>query len=315
MTTTLTDDQLTALIRAIDPAADVAVAPAESSALVAAVAGPRRHARHAVWAAAAATLVLITLTTWWGGTPSRAVAATPPPLLISGGGGDAAGRLDRLADRLSRSSPAPEGARQGYAAITTQGWYLNSRIDGKVVTSRVVPTTNELVVSMTDGTTWVRTRTDGRDSGWTRVDAGSGEATVGRLPTTRAGMSAYLGKGHPAANGPAERLVAVGDLYRSQVVPPAARAAVLSYLADTVGLLFEGTTTDRAGRPAQVFAVDSDHGGLPTRYRVLVDPATGAVLADEQELTQDAGSLNVRIPAVIDYTLVLRGEYRTDPPS
>ena len=61
---------------------------------------------------------------------------------------------------------------------------------------------------------------------------------------------------------------------------------------------------DRAGRPALAVAVDSARHGLPTtRYTMLIDASTGAVLGFEQMLTESAGKLNVPIPSVIGYDL------------
>ncbi|MFD0636241.1 hypothetical protein ACFQ9X_36405 [Catenulispora yoronensis] len=95
------------------------------------------------------------------------------------------------------------------------------------------------------------------------------------------------------------------------MLSPAARAGVLRVLATVPGLLDLGTTTDRAGRAADAFAVEGDYSGLPTRYTLLVDPATGAVLGDEVVLTQSAGGRKVSIPAVIGYDLYEVAE-RTD---
>jgi hypothetical protein len=50
-------------------------------------------------------------------------------------------------------------------------------------------------------------------------------------------------------------------------------------------------------------SVESDHTGLPTRYTAIFDPATGRLLDLEQTLTRSAGSLAVRVPATIGYTV------------
>jgi hypothetical protein len=110
-------------------------------------------------------------------------------------------------------------------------------------------------------------------------------------------------------NGPAERLVAIQDAYRSMPIPPAVRAAMLRYLTATPGLSVAGTVTDRAGRAGIAFALDSDYSGLPTHYVLIIDPQTGQLLADEATLTTSAGKLNVRIPSVIDYEIFLSATY------
>ena len=125
-------------------------------------------------------------------------------------------------------------------------------------------------------------------------------------------IAEQLALGHPASDGPAERLVAVDDLLRDQPMRPTVRAAVLRYLADTPTLALAGTTTDRLGRPGVAFSLDSDLGGLPTRCTMVVDPGTGRVLGSEQVLTTTAGALDVPVPSVIGYTAYRSGAWTDD---
>lgn len=127
-------------------------------------------------------------------------------------------------------------------------------------------------------------------------------------------LSEQLAPGHPAQNGPAERLVAIKDIYGQVPVPPAVRAAILRYLAATPTLTATGTVTDRAGRAGLAFSLDSDYSGLPTRYTLIIDPSDGRLLASEDTLTTRAGALNVPIPSVIGYTTHLAANFtdRTD---
>jgi hypothetical protein len=67
--------------------------------------------------------------------------------------------------------------------------------------------------------------------------------------------------------------------------------------------------TDREGRTGLAVHVDTDMGGLPERRTLVIDPASGTVLASETELTESAGALNVRVPSVIAYTSFLGSAY------
>ena len=112
-----------------------------------------------------------------------------------------------------------------------------------------------------------------------------------------------LGVGHPTANGVAERLVAVTDLWKQQAPPPALQAAMLRVLATQPGLVNRGTVTDRAGRTGVAVSIDSSYTGLPTRYTLILDPTTGMLLDYEEMLTTTAGKINVPIPSVVSYTV------------
>jgi hypothetical protein len=86
-------------------------------------------------------------------------------------------------------------------------------------------------------------------------------------------------------------------------LPPAVRAAVLRYLADTPGLaLTAGSWTAPAGRIA--VSVDSDHSACRP---VHADrrPGDGRLLGTEDMLTTTAGKLGVPVPSVIGYTVFL----------
>lgn len=58
-----------------------------------------------------------------------------------------------------------------------------------------------------------------------------------------------------------------------------------------------------AAATGRAFGLDSSYTGLPTRYTLVVDEATGAILDYEQMLTTTAGKLKVQVPAVIGYGL------------
>ena len=71
----------------------------------------------------------------------------------------------------------------------------------------------------------------------------------------------------------------------------------------------QGKTTDRAGREGIAVSLESDFGGLPTRYTLIIDPDDGKILAWEEMLTTTAGALNVPIPSVIGYTTYRQSTY------
>lgn len=129
------------------------------------------------------------------------------------------------------------------------------------------------------------------------------------LSTDPGVLAAQLSKGHPASNGPAERIVALKDAALDAPLGSRVRAALLRYLASTPGLTFDGSVVDRAGRQGLAFSVESDYSGLPTRYTAILDPDTGTLLGEEEELTSRAGKLNVTVPCVIAYTTFLGAQY------
>ena len=247
------------------------------------------------------------------GSGSQAYAATPPLLSYRpiAGVKDPAALLRQIADR---AAALPDDAGRGrYVHMRTSSWSLWTRIGpgDEPVSSRVVP---EEIESWTapDGSGLERRTTDG-ELEVTRP--GPGERGFMWAPDSLSADLATLGRqleqGHPTSNGPAERIAAIGDLAKSQPVTPTVRAALLRYLASTPGLMLLGEVSDRAGRDGVAVALDSDYSGLMSRYTVIVDRANGKILALEETLTTDAGKLNVRVPSVISYDLVLAAD-RTD---
>jgi hypothetical protein len=126
------------------------------------------------------------------------------------------------------------------------------------------------------------------------------------LSSDPAMLRKQLNVGHPVSNGPAEFLVAVNDLYLEQPVPPTVAAAIVGLVSQEPGIHYDGTTTDRAGRPGIGFSLESSYSGLPTQYLVVFDAKTGQLLDSEQILNKRAGELNIPIPSVIGYDLYLK---------
>ena len=254
---------------------------------------------------------------WNDTTPAAgAYAATPAPLAYTPVAGTAPEVLTEIA---ARTAALPDDVGTGrYARVEMQEWSLFTRVGGDdhTVTSTVMPQRSTTWLAA-DGSGRSVVRYDQPGVPWTTTD----ETTYARgernnpwptLSPDDATIAERLALGHPAANGPAERLVAVNDLLRDQPMRPAVRAAVLRYLADTPTLELAGTTTDRLGRPGVAFSLESDLGGLPARRTMIVDPVTGRVLSSEEMLTVTAGALNVPIPSVIGYTAYRSSAYTDD---
>lgn len=267
----------------------------------------RRPAAHrgrwaaAVTAAAVAAIAVALGVLPVGGASRSAYAATPPLLhyQASASTPTATVLLRQLAER-AQAQPAPSTGRYHYLDLQT--WALWTRVAGGEGHSRVVPAHSRYWIA-DDGSGKTETVVDGKEQ--TRTLAPGEWARmydVGALSTDPATLAGQLAVGHPTSNGAAERFVAVTDLWIQQAPPPALQAAILRVLADQPGLVDRGHVTDRAGRPGVAVSVDSAYGGLPTRYTLIFDPATGMVLDYEETLTTTAGKLNVPIPSTISYT-------------
>ena len=264
-----------------------------------------------------------------GATPTA--AATPAALTYSAEKNtmDAKSRLNAIADH---TATLPDTAGQGrYDHLRYQQWSLFTRIDGDQVASAVVPQQVEQWLAADGSGKLVRTnaapqfRDHAQEQAWEKAGSPGRDTSpvvlnsVARMwndrpPTDPTALTAWLEQGHPATAGPQETMVAITDLVKQQVLTPTERAAVLRVLGTIPGLADLGTTTDRAGRQALAFSVDGAGQGLPTRYTLLIDPSTGAVLGFEQTLTRSAGALNVPTPSVIGYDLYQVAD-RTDATS
>jgi hypothetical protein len=286
---------------------------------------PRPRLAFTVLAAAVLAVVAIALTAVFpGGGGQAAYAATPGELAVLDGAAFAAAGLDSAASApqllkviAGRAAAAPDDTGAGrYARIRTESWDLFTRVDGEQVTSEVVPQAM---------TTWTAADGSGQTTRsylWPDGDTDT-ETTerpagptlmwpLGALSSDPALLAQQLEGAHPVANGPAERLVAVQDLYREQPLTPQVRAAVLRYVAATSGLEVTGMVLDRAGRTGLALHLDNSLGGLPNVETIVIDPADGRVLAAETRLTETAGALNVRVPSVISYESYLEAAYVDD---
>ncbi|MEV6272139.1 CU044_5270 family protein [Kribbella sp. NPDC051936] len=258
-----------------------------------------------------------------------AVAATPPMLdRVLGPGQPATAMLKRLAIRAVSSADS-SGDGSGPHIVRSESWELSTRIDGKQVRSAVVPELTELNWNADrSGHLTVRTgqpyfpNADYR-SAWKSEGSPGKQGTIVSeeiwpaggytpmfpnlpLPTDERRLLSILKTGHPIDQlGAGELVVAINDVYNESQPGAAVRASLLRLLAASSEVIYLGRATDRAGRPAECFAVDSTHTGLPQRQVAMFSPTTGSLLASEQILTKDAGQLGITTPSVIGYRLNL----------
>jgi hypothetical protein len=227
------------------------------------------------------------------GTAATAQAATPQLLAYSAVPGSAQAVLRALASDV-RALPASAAADGDIRYTRTSAWTLNTRVDGQMVTSVVLPEIRE-TWRAPDGSGRLRVAPDEPiyPSAEARRDWSSG------APPLRV-RDQQVGPGEIAAMYP-DDLSADPGLLRIELAD--VRAAVLEVVAGTAGLQLLGETVDRAGRAGLAVGVETADSGLPTLHTLIFDQTDGTLLAAEQTLTQTAGKLNVPVPSVIGYTL------------
>jgi len=255
-------------------------------------------------------------------------AATPPLLLpIDERGVAARPLLERLATLAERQPPLSDGR---YRYHRTASWYLHTTVyDADTANSIVVPAVTESwiapdgsgVVSEAQGEP-VDARPPGPDTDRRAVDElpdGDAEITTfeagdlyypptSSLPRDPDALRRVL-LAHDDGEVPEHVIlfVALQELVAQQRLEPDLLATFYRLLAAEPNLRSFGQVTDRAGRDGVVVGFDSDYSGLPARYELIVDPATGTPLGSEEILTTDPGKLDVDVPAVIGYAVYLAG--------
>lgn len=275
-------------------------------------------------AAGVAAAVLLAVTVGLPGRPAPAMAATPAVLHYAQVASTSKSEAEALASRSLARQRLQRTAPEAFT-VRWHEWSLSTRVDGRQVTSAVVPVQVALT-RRADGSAELVRRTaapqfpdrqsrerweqDGRPAErpvevehqqWA---AGGYAQEAAALPDDPARLLPVLAATHPIAKlGDAEVLVAIADAYRSAQLSPAQQAALFAVAASRPGLEPFGRVTDRAGRLGYALSVESDHTGLPTRYTAIFDPVTGRLLDLEQTLTRTAGSLNVPVPSTIGYTV------------
>ncbi|GII96521.1 hypothetical protein [Sinosporangium siamense] len=225
--------------------------------------------------------------------------------------------------------PVPPGA--AYSHVSRNEWNLITSFSHGRTTSEIVPAVVEQ---------WTPLRREGRirrisSPGHPLATRYEGEAAAGTAvrPVLEetfpvdAGhfppVSALPGDLHKALldrvnlpeAGETHRLVqSVIALHLQQTVPPGDAARLWRLLAERPDLKHLGTVVDRAGRKGEAVALDEKYS-LPRRWALIIAPETGELLAVEEMLTENAGKLNLDVPAVIGYKLLLNGDYAQNPGS
>ncbi|MFF6993564.1 CU044_5270 family protein [Streptomyces sp. NPDC008313] len=288
---------------------------------------PRPQMRWAIAAVAAATAaaVVYTVVDPFGTATQPALALTPPPLAYHPDSQPASRVLEAIADRVEKlpdERPSPWKTEH----FVWDSWSLSTRIDGVQVTSAVIPEHRETWQKPDESTRWKARTLAPVFQNETQRDAWEETGAVGRTPqqftgssgptsqrsateppTTVDGMREWLADGRT-------RLTA-GLLYevvperaQEHVFSPGQRAALLRVLAEAQGVEYEGAVTDRADRAGEAFSLSEQSGGLPSKRTLIFDPQTGTLLADEEQILDDPGALNVKPNSVTGYMTFLTAE-------
>lgn len=318
-----------------------AVARAEAK-----TASRRRHSRRRFIGAVAGAALAVAATATGGivaagRRPPRSPDAAPPQrspyaatpdrmTLVAAPSGDDHLTLDRLADIAERGADT----RVAVDHVVIDRWDFDSVIDGRRVTSAVIPYRTQLWRAPDDRGRMVTTYQapqfppDADPQAWR--DAGSPRGrdndqqysayefpanfrarphTPNRPPRDPGRLAAWLVR---SGSGIGAIFNGVADLLVERALTAPERGALLRMLAASTPLAFAGTTTDRAGRAGVAFTavIPGRRDTSPSITEVLViDPGTGRVLASEKILTAGAKGLKVRRPAVLGYrTYLLAGQ-------
>ncbi|MEU5888382.1 CU044_5270 family protein [Streptomyces sp. NPDC047461] len=325
-------------LRALDPArlAGEDEAPSQTQAQLEAIVRTSRPAlvarprvrRSRRWVPAgvsvvASTAIVLVVANPFGTTAQPAYAVTPRPLAYQATDRPADQVLEEMALRIA-DLPDDRPTTWSVEHFVRDSWSLFTRIDGLQVTSAVIPEHRETWEKPDGSSRWTvktlppqfqnteqrKTWEDAGAVGQTSEessDAAPATAQASEPPSTPEGMEKWLASGHSSlTSGLAFEVVP--ERFMDHVFSPAQRAAVLRVLKDMDGIVYAGVVRDRAGREGQAFSLTSGFGGLPNKRTLVFDPSTGSLLAYEEELTSDPGALNVKTPAVIDYSTFLTAE-------
>ncbi|GIM94394.1 hypothetical protein [Paractinoplanes toevensis] len=200
-----------------------------------------------------------------------------------------------------------------YAYVQLRQWALDSHASGgrTELTPAVTQYEHWLADNGSGRSIAVTTRTPATDNPPSddSFPPGTSPATPDPAATDPTQATTCLAR-NTAAGGPRAALTALADLNQWQTPTPPSRAALLRALADTNGLTYQGTVVDRAGRTGVAVSATSDNS--VERELLIIDPASGHLLAHEQAALRDPGALGISKPAVVSYTLfVARGHTDT----
>lgn len=122
-----------------------------------------------------------------------------------------------------------------------------------------------------------------------------------RYPTDPKALADVIRERAEAADPPVdlEMFVVVGDLLRMPGVPPELRSALYKVAAKIKDVELVGSVTDRAGRTGIGVSITTDYWKAKERLTLIFDPATSALLGEEEVLLEKASWLNAKPPVVI----------------
>lgn len=104
---------------------------------------------------------------------------------------------------------------------------------------------------------------------------------------------------------PSQSIVRIADLLRDPAAPPELRAGLYRALALVADLDVEENARDPLGRQGVAFGVVSSDSGARMRTRLIFDPQTSRLLAEETVLLDDVNWVDVRPPASIGWRAVV----------
>lgn len=107
-------------------------------------------------------------------------------------------------------------------------------------------------------------------------------------------------------------IAAAVDMLREHHLNPRQRSALLAILADMPGITYRGTTTDRAGRTAEAFSLDSAlPDGSTITDLLIIDPGDGTLLGYDKVVRTPGPGSSLKPMTVIE-TIVYLDSQRTD---
>jgi hypothetical protein len=244
-------------------------------------------------------------------TPSP--PATQPPAAPPA---DTPTTLEQLAT-TARSQPPPSGGTYSY--VHTLGWFQTSSSleGGPAFDVRTVRTDRQVWLDDTGAGRILSVAADRNPAGTfddtTNPTAGGSQPTAIPTPPTPGGdATAELLAQYPDRTG-AQWLAGMTDTWTSRAVDPPTQAALLTILAGRGDVTVGGLVTDRAGRTGITVTAEDTSSGAPTRHTLVLDPATGALLAAQAEQLAPGGmNTTGPFPAVVGYTAFLASARTTD---
>lgn len=277
-----------------------------------------RLSRPAVVSVAASVLAL-TVTVIWSLTPPPVYAATPPLLEFEPVEGTASELLLDLAALTCDVPWSDPTEPDGSVAIVDHYWAL-TMAEGEdgvvlptVVTPEILTTTfnadGSVDVVAVEGEAYSgRIESDARARGeiiWqdSYLPGEFGLFGGSELPVSGAEMGEFFGAFYDkdvSQNG-SDGILAIGDLVNDRRMSCDETAVLLEFLAAVPGIELAGGTVDRLGRDAIALSATRPPGVFE-EYRdyLLIDPATGRILASETEYFGDSRE-DIESPSITSY--------------